>query len=172
MGTGRVGSNAVVRFTRSRIHREENTVLNPSPMKFRIGVAFLICHQCHETRRCRTRGGNVRRSNSPPGEEEAGAGAGVGELAGAGAGCGGGPATNLRLRSLRRGQLVGTCQGFSARWQIGKMPVPARARSHRVLTTLMEKEESHSKGVNHSLPDLSTATADAPGPPFLGAFLV
>ena len=66
----------------------------------------------------------------PLGEEEAGAGAGVGELAGAGAGLGGGPATNLRLRSFRRGQLEGTCQGFSARWQIGQMPVPARARSH------------------------------------------
>ncbi len=84
----------------------------------------------------------------PPGEVEAGAGAEVGELAGAGAGCGGGPATNLRIRSFRRGQLVGTCQGFSAGWQIGQMPVPARARSHRVLTALMEKEESHSKGFN------------------------
>jgi hypothetical protein len=108
----------------------------------------------------------------PPGEVEAGAEAGVGELAGAGAGCGGGLATNLRLRYFKRGQLVGTCQGVSARWQVGQMPIPAIARSHQVLTTLMEKEESHSKGFVHSLPDLSTTTAEAPGPPFLGVFLL
>ena len=96
----------------------------------------------------------------PPGEGAAGAAGG----AGAAAGDTEGPFTNLRLRSLRRGQLAGTCQGFSARWQMGQMPVPAMARSQRVLIVLMEKEDIHSKGFVHSFPFLSTATAEAPGP--------
>ncbi len=73
-------------------------------------------------------GGPVADAARPPGE---GSGAGAGaEDAGAGAGEGaeGGPLTNLRFNSLRRGQFAGTFQGFLALWQIGQMPVPARAQ--------------------------------------------
>ena len=51
----------------------------------------------------------------PPGEAARGDAAGAGESAEAGAGAVGGPFTSLRLRSYNRGQLAGTCHGFSAR---------------------------------------------------------
>jgi hypothetical protein len=79
-------------------------------------------------------GGPVANAASPPGEG-AGAGAGAKDAgAGVGEGAEGGPLTNLRFNSLMRGKFAGTCQGFFlAWWQIGQMPVPARARVHRVL---------------------------------------
>ena len=99
----------------------------------------------------------------PPGE---GAGAGArAEDAGAGAGEGaeGGPLTNLRFNSFRRRQFAGTCQGFLAWWQIGQMPVPARARVHRVLMPFLPYFESHSKGLAHLVPCLLTLAAEALG---------
>jgi hypothetical protein len=48
---------------------------------------------------------------------------------------------------------------------MGQMPVPAIAQSQRVLMVLTEKEESHSNGLVHVLPDLLMATAEAVGPP-------
>jgi len=52
----------------------------------------------------------------PPGDAAGGdaAGAGAGEAAEAGAGVVQGPFTSFRLRSFNRGQLAGTCHGFSA----------------------------------------------------------
>ena len=104
----------------------------------------------------------------PPGVEEVSVGAGVGEPAGAGVGGLAGLLTSLRLRSLSRGQLAGTCQGFSAQWQMGQIPLPAMALSQRVLMDFTENEEIHSNGLDHSLPALSMATAEAPGPPLRG----
>ncbi len=69
MRTRQAGSNTVVRITRVGINRVNNTVLVPSPTKFRIGVIVLFRHRRHETQRSRrqtTRGGISRRSNTPP----------------------------------------------------------------------------------------------------------
>ncbi len=42
----------------------------------------------------------------------------------------------------------------------------------RVFMDLTENEEILSNGLDHSLPDLSMATADAPGPPFRGGLVL
>ncbi len=108
-------------------------------------------------------GGPVADAAHPPGEG-ARAGAGAKDArAGAGEVAEGGPLTNLRFNSFRRGQFAGTCQGFLAQWHIGQMPIPARAQVHQVLMPFLPFFESHSKGLAHLVPCLSTLAAEALG---------
>jgi hypothetical protein len=51
---------------------------------------------------------------------------------------------------------------------MGQIPVPAMALSQRVLMDFTKNEEIHSNGLDHSLPALSMATAEAPGLPLQG----
>jgi len=143
----RVRGNTGVRFTRCRTNRgrivQSRFIL--SPTKFLVRIEVILCDRCHqpegaegETTEPAVDQSSVE-ATRPPGEGEGAAGAGAGAAGGAGAGEEeGGPFTSLRFNSLRRGQLAGTCHGFSAQWQMGQIPMPAMARSQRVLIPFIE----------------------------------
>jgi len=79
----------------------------------------------------------------------------------------------FQVETFKQRAVVGHVPGlFSAMTDRADAPVPARARSQRVLMDLTENEEIHSNGLDHSLPALLMATADVPGPPFRGVLVL
>ncbi len=157
-----VKDNRVVRFMRGgggSIIR--HSIFLPVPME--IVVRFIFFCECCKTRKSRARASGTnrqiicQRGTPPKGWVRSGSRRNRGRRGGEGEG---GPFTNLRFSSLRRGQLAGTYHGFSARWQIGQMPVPTRAWVHRVLMLFLPYFESHWKGLAHLLPCLSTLATE------------
>jgi hypothetical protein len=124
MRTGRVGSNAVIRFTRTGIPRVENTLLIPSSTKFRIGVVFLIRHQRHETRRCRTQGGSIHRSNTSP------------RRSGGRGRSGNGRVSRGRGRVLRRASVGTLPQGYVPNVPLPRIPLRQSTTSSNQIHTI------------------------------------